>query len=799
MQPDPGLPVDAIAAEVEAALGSSGSCIVIAPPGSGKTTRLPLLLHAMRADTLRTYGRIIVTEPRRVATRAAATRMAATLGERVGETVGYRMRDETRISEATRIEVVTEGVFLRMLQHDPGLDDISAVLFDEVHERSLDIDVSLTLTLDARAILRPDLRVVVMSATLEGERYARLLNAPVVTTTTRTFPVQVTNRPTPAAEVEAAIATLLHELVGRTAGDILVFLPGAREIRGVERQLRRKLLPSNVTVHVLTGTTEPNAASAALLPAPQGCTKVVLATAVAQTSLTIPGVRTVIDSGLSRRSSFVADAGVTRLVTERVSRSTAVQRAGRAGREAPGNGIRRWSCADFDRSAASDVPEITDADLTDTVLQIALWGTTDPSTLKWLDAPPPAHWEAGVEVLRRLGAIDAGGRPTNRGRHLATMPLPARLGSLLLDAVDSGDPDTITRAIALAAELGGGVSTTDRLRRLLPTSPRTSGRRIPLSDGLLAAHAFPERIAARIGDDPARYRLASGITATMTDDDPNRGRPLVVALDLDGDRRAGRIFRSTPLMGKELQSLGLATHERRIATRRPSGRVEVTVETLLGEAVVDRRSDEADDADRIAATLASIDLGAMLSAPTVAALRARVALLRSCDGIAGEWPDWSAERLVRTATAWLVPVLRSRSPRDPLSGVDLAEVLLRSLPPTERHRLDTHAPVSVPIPSGRSVAVDYLDDGGPTIEAKLQEFFGSSQGPRIVDGRFALRLQLLSPAGRPAAVTSDLASFWTNGYAAVRADLRGRYPRHPWPEDPTMATATAKLTPRPRP
>ena len=791
-------PVDGIVADVDAALASSGACIVVAPPGSGKTTRLPLLLHRKLAD------RIIVTEPRRIAARAAATRMAETLGERVGETVGYRMRDETRVGAATRIEVVTEGVFVRMLQHDPGLSDISAVLFDEVHERSLDIDLSLTLALDARAVLRPDLRIVVMSATLEGERYARVLNAPVITTTTRTFPIEVTYRPTPAADVGPAIASLVHEIAGRTAGDVLVFLPGAQEIRAVQRQFSRRPLPGRVVVHALTGTTEPNAARAALSPDPQGRTKVVLATSVAQTSLTIPGVRTVIDSGLARRASFVAEAGVTRLVTERVSRSAAVQRAGRAGREAPGTVVRMWSAAEFGRSAESDVPEITDADLTDTVLQLAIWGTTDPATLTWLDAPPAARWEAAVDVLRRLGALDCDRRPIERGRRLAAMPLPARLGSLLLDAVDSGDPDTITRAIALAAELGGGAPSTDRLRRLLPTAPRTGAPVTPRSDGLLAARAFPERIAGRIGDDPGRYQLVSGIAATLTDDDPNRGHPLLVALDLDGDRRTGRIFRSAPLTLDELRTLELPTTERRIATRRPNGRVEVAVETLLGHAVVARRSDEPDDDDRIAATLASIDLAEMLRAPMIATVRARVALLLSLERenvatTAVEWPDWSVERLAGAAAEWLVPALRGGSTDDPLAGVDLAEVLVRSLPPAQRHRLATDAPASVSIPSGRLVAVDYLDDGGPTIEAKLQEFFGTAHGPRIADNRVRIRIQLLSPAGRPAAVTSDLASFWVNGYAAVRADLRGRYPRHPWPEDPAAATPTAKLTPRPQP
>ena len=806
VRPDPAhFPVDGIAADVAAALAESGSAVVVAPPGSGKTTRLPLLLPALNDPD---GGRIIVTEPRRVAARAAATRMAATLGERVGETIGYRMRDDTRVSAATRIEVVTEGVFVRMLQHDPELSGISVVLFDEVHERSLDIDLSLTLTLDARSVLRPDLQLIAMSATLDIARYARILQARVIETTARTFPVEVTYRPTPAASVDDGIASVLHELTGSATsansrealGDILVFVPGAREIRAVERQLRRRPMPADVIVHALTGTTEPTATAAALSPDPHRRTKIVLATAVAQTSLTISGVRTVIDSGLARRSSFVAEAGATRLVTERVSRSTAIQRAGRAGREAPGRTIRMWSAADFDRSPESDVPEIADADLTDTVLQLAVWGTTDPSTMSWLDPPPAAHWRAAVEVLRRLGAIDPDGQPTARGRRLAAIPLPTRLGSLLLDAADSGDAATIERALALAAELGGGGSTPARLRSLLPS---VHSRGAPLSDGLLAARAFPERIAARIGDDPGRYRLTAGITASMTDDDPNRGAPLVVAIDLDGDRRAGRIFRSAVLTADELRSLNPETRTRRIPKRLPSGRVEVVVETLLGESVIERLTKPPEPDDLVAAALASIDLAEMLRAPTVATVRARVALLGAADEETADpdpvdrWPDWSIERLTASTSDWLVPAVRGRTSSDPLRGIDLAEVLLATLPGDRRHRLAIEAPTTVTIPSSRSVRVDYLDAGGPTVEAKLQEFFGAADGPRILQGRLPLRLQLLSPAGRPAAVTSDLASFWAGGYTAVRTELRGRYPRHPWPDDPTAAVPTAKLKPRP--
>ncbi len=791
-------PADGLVNDVRARLDSDGAVVVVAPPGTGKTTRLPL--HLTEPGTL---DRLIITEPRRVATRAAAERMALTLGEPVGETVGYRMRDETKVSARTRIEVVTEGVFLRMLQNDPGLEGVSTVLFDEVHERSLDIDLSLTLAAHAKSLLRPELRLIAMSATLESERFAELLGASVVATESRTFPLHVREKPTLIAHLADGVVDEL-QLVS-SPGDVLVFLPGTGEIRAVQRVLRRRPLRDGVVVHTLTGSTAPDDVALALRPDPYGRQKVILATAVAQTSITIPGVRTVVDSGLTRRSSFDPRTGLSRLVTERTTKATARQRAGRAGREAPGVVIRMWSGADFERSPDDDVPEIADADLTDTVLQVSVWGVTDPAELRWVDEPPLEHWNAGVETLQQLRALDGDRKPTKLGTALAGLPVPARVGALLVEAAGSGDEATFDRAIALASELVGGTATPARLRRLIARSGgglrRSGSEGRPRSTGQLAAVAFPERIAARVGDDAGRYQLVSGVVATMSDEDPLRGSELVVALEIDGDRRAGRIFRAVPVTVQEVLDLGVSTETIRVPRRLPSGRIETVEHLRMGSAVLSVRVVAPTEEDVVTAVLADLDFDAVLNAGPVAVLRARIAFLRASDPDGSQdvddlWPDWSVPTLAVTAEHWLGPALAGRDPKNPMRGLDIDALLRTQLSHRLRQRLDLEAPVHVAIPSGRAVSVDYLDAGGPTIEAKLQEFFGASTGPRIAKGRVAVRLVLLSPAGRPAAVIADLSAFWKSGYAAVRSDLRGRYPRHPWPEDPESAVATAKAKPR---
>ena len=838
-------PVDGIVDQVTAALRECGAVVVIAPPGTGKTTRLPLLLASAGG-----VDRLIVTEPRRVATRAAAVRMASTLGERVGQTVGHRMRDDTKIGPNTRIEVVTEGVFVRMLQDDPSLEGVSTIFFDEIHERSLDIDLSLTLALDARAVLRPDLKIVVMSATLEGERLAALLAAPLVRTEVVTHPITIIEQPTLMAEMAKGVVDAIHDQMVRAhtntasltgvVGDILVFLPGSPEIRRVENELRRRPLGPGVVVYSLTGSLSPDAAALALNPSADGVRKVVLATAVAQTSITIPGVRTVIDSGLTRRGAYDPLTGTTRLVTERVSKATAVQRAGRAGREGPGSVVRLWSATELDRSAANDVAEIGDSDLTDLALQVALWGATDPLALAWIDPPPTEHWIVAQTLLRRLGALDDGGNATEIGRALGSLPVSTRIGAMLLRAAQTRDFDTINRACSLAARWSGGSSTAGRLRSMLRVhtddrldrgaasetvleSPldgslslaagasigasvgvlnaRLRGElrgelRGGLSDGQLAMVAYPERIAVRAGDDPGRYQLVSGGVATLGSDDPLRGTTVLVAVDLDGDRRAGRIFEAVATTIDEVLALGQALQVRRRSTRLPSGRIETTEQTWMGLAILRQQVVESSADDIAAAALADLDLASVLAAGGVGSLRARVSLLVGLDGSVHGWPDWSISALIDCVEDWLVPALRGRNVKDPLNGLDLAGVLRDTLPYELRRRLDLETPIHVTIPTGRDVKIDYLDDGGPTIEAKLQEFFGIRQGPSIGGGRIPLRLVLLSPKGRPAAITANLGAFWATGYAAVRTDLRGRYPRHPWPEDPTVAVATARAKPR---
>ncbi len=833
VQPEPNsFPVDGIVDQVAAALKECGAVVVVAPPGTGKTTRLPLLLaSAGGAD------RLIITEPRRVATRAAAVRMASTLGEQVGQTVGYRMRDDTKIGPNTRIEVVTEGVFVRMLQDDPSLEGVSTIFFDEIHERSLDVDLSFTLALDARAVLRQDLKIVVMSATLEGERLAALLAAPLVRTQVVTHPITIIERPTLMADVASGVADALHDQMVRAytntagvtdvVGDILVFLPGSPEIRRVENELRRRPLGPGVVVYPLTGSLSPDAAALALNPAADGVRKVVLATAVAQTSITIPGVRTVIDSGFTRRSAYDPLTGTTRLVTERVSKATAIQRAGRAGREAPGWVVRLWSATEFDRSADNDVAEIADSELSDLALQVALWGATDPLALTWIDPPPTHHWLVAQTLLRRLGALDDGGNATEIGRALGSLPVSTRIGAMLLRAAQTKDSDTISRACSLAARWSGGSSTSGRLRSMLRvhTDDRvdrgaagetvlesqsdgslslaagasidrlSNGLSNRLSNGQLAMVAYPERIAVRAGDDPGRYQLVSGGVATLGNDDPLRGTTVLVAVDLDGDRRAGRIYEAVATTIDEVLALGQALEVRRRSTRLPIGRIETTEQTWMGSAMLRQQVVESSADDIASAALADLDLASVLTAGGVGSLRAQVALLIGLDGSENEWPDWSISALIDSAEDWLMPALRGRSAKDPLNGLDLSGVLRDTLAHELRRRLDSETPIHVTIPTGRDVKIDYLDDGGPTIEAKLQEFFGTRQGPSIAGGRIPLRLVLLSPTGRPAAITANLGAFWATGYAAVRTDLRGRYPRHPWPEDPTAAIATARANP----
>jgi ATP-dependent helicase HrpB len=786
--PDLGrYPIDGLAGKVRELLAVDGVCVLIAPPGTGKTTRLPLLLEH--------EGRVIVTEPRRAAAHAAATRMASMLGERVGQRIGIRMREDTRVSAETKIEVVTEGVFLRMLRNDVGLTGIGTVVFDEVHERRLDCDLSIAMCLYARELVRPDLRLVAMSATLDTEKTSQLLGAQTISATVPLFDVSITYEPELLADIATGAARAAVNLLTSTDGDLLVFLPGAREIGTTSRQLERLLRSAGqgVIITPLLGTSSPDETDRALRPAPPGVRKVVLATSVAQTSLTIPGIRSVVDSGLSRRSSFDSETGASRLVTERSSRATAIQRAGRAGREAPGHVVRLWSKAEFERSVETDVGEILDTDLAEMVLTLAVWGITDPSELRWIDPPPPALWEPAVRLLRELGLTDDRGRLTELADSIHDLPAHPRVQAMLAYTKFHGDALSRKRAVDLATDLSGTSSVRQSFQSYMGSALLKHNQRESLSVGLLGARMYPDRIAGRAGTDPGRYQFANGAVATLGADDPNRGASFLVAIELDGDRRTGRIFRSESLTISEIRSLLSNSRTVRTTTLNDLGNVEASEERQYGMLAFDRSTREPTADDVAAAVIDSLDWETLLNSDELQILRTRITIAREAEPV-HEWPDWSDANLRSGTTIeqCIRPASLALPAKQPFAHFQLDQVLLNSLSYNLRQTLDSLAPHTVTLASGRALTIDYGNDGGPTIRSKLQDFLGTHDTPRIAGGSVPLRIELLSPAQRPAATIRDLRGFWQQGYRAVRADLRHRYPKHAWPEDPLSALPTVE-------
>jgi ATP-dependent helicase HrpB len=696
--PDFGrFPVDGLATTVNKLLAVDGTCVLIAPPGTGKTTRLPLLLDH--------DGIIVVTEPRRAAGFAAATRMASMLGERVGQRVGIRMRGDTRVSAATKIEVVTEGVFLRMLRNDVGFTGIGTVVFDEVHERRLDCDLSMAMCLYARELVRPDLRLVAMSATLDTDQTSRLLGAQTISASVPLFDVSLSYEPVLLADIANGAARAVVELLTSTTGDILVFLPGAREIGGAHRCLERLLTSSNANVMVaqLLGNSSPEETDRALRPASPGVRKVVLATSVAQTSLTIPGVRSVVDSGLSRRSSFNAETGTTRLVTERSSRATAVQRAGRAGREATGHVVRLWSKAEFEQSAETDVAEILDTDLAETVLTLAKWGVTRPSQLRWIDPPPPTLWEPAVRLVGDLGLIDDRGLPSALAESVGELPAHPRVQAMLAFVRRNGDSESRKRAVDLATELAGATSVRSAFESYMRTDSSDLTQMKSLSAGLLGAHMFPDRIAGRAGTDPGRYQFGNGAIATLLADDPNRGSSFLVAIELDGDRRFGKIFRSEPLTLLEIRSLLPNSSTTRMANVNGSGNVEVVEERRHGKLVLDRQLLEPTTKDVAAAVLDHLDWPALTKSKDLVLLRTRI-MIAKVAAPEHNWPDWSDANL-RTGEmidASLWPALLTLPAKQPLAQFRLDQILLDSLPYDQLSLLNSLARLRSPWPAEES-------------------------------------------------------------------------------------------------
>jgi len=823
------LPIDDVLSELRAALTAAPAAVLQAPPGAGKTTRVPLELLA---EPWLGDRRILMLEPRRLATRAAARRMAATLGETVGRTIGYRMRMESVTSASTRIEVVTEGVLTRMLQTDPALEGYGIVIFDEFHERSLQADLGLALTLESRRHLRDDLRVLVMSATLDGEAVARLLDdAPIVTSHGRSHPVTLRYLGRRTDErLEDAVVSAIRRALAEEPGDALVFLPGAAEIRRVEDALLRGGLPAGVDVMPLHGTLSQDRQDAAIAPSIEGRRKVVLATSIAETSLTIEGIRTVIDSGVMRVPRFSPRSGMTRLETVRVTRAAAEQRRGRAGRLGPGVCYRLWSELEDAHLLAFGQPEILEADLAPLALELASWGVGDPLELRWLDPPPSAAFAQARELLGELGALDASGVVTAHGRRMAELPLHPRLAHMALRGIELGAADVACELAALLSERDifratpGGADVDVRLRleamrggeHFSPEVDRGSLHRVraiarqiadrlggprSLGDiedaGLLLAYAYPDRIGQLRDGARGRFLLRNGRGATIAAAHPLAASPLVVAADLDGAQRESRVYLAAPVA---LEDVELHFEEQIVVETiiqwEESGLRAVRRESL-GALTLREAPIASPDAELVARALLERIRGEGLEllpwTKGARALQERLLFVRHHET---EWPDASDEALLASLETWLLPSLHGMRRRSDLGRLDVHGLLMGLLTWEQRRQLDEWAPTHLDVPSGSRIPIDYATPEAPVLAVRLQEIFGMLETPRIMRGRVPVVVHLLSPAGRPVQVTRDLASFWRTGYFDVKKDLKGRYPKHYWPDDPLQAEPTRRVRPR---
>ncbi len=767
-------------------------------------------------------GKLIVLEPRRLAARAAAARMAASLGEPVGETVGFRVRMQSRVSARTRIEVVTEGVFTRMILDDPALDGVTAMLFDEFHERSLDADLGLALAKDSQGVLREDLRLLVMSATLDGARVARLLDdAPVVESLGRQFPVETRYLGRdPRARLPDQVVQAVLTALAETSGGVLVFLPGQGEIRQVEQRLAERIRDPKVEIAPLYGAMDVAAQDRAIAPAPPGIRKVVLATSIAETSLTLAGVRVVVDAGFSRVPRYDPARGLTRLETVRVSLASADQRRGRAGRTEPGVCYRLWDEPETRALVPFSRPEILESDLSRLALDLARWGARDAADLAFLDPPPSAAMAEARGLLRRLEALDEAGALTPHGRSIAELPLPPRLAHMVLEGAKAGAAERAARLAVLLTEQGLGgtdVDLRERLRRLTrEDGPRAKDARALAArwarsgvggatpgdgysdEGLLLAAAYPERIARQRGGH-GEYRLASGRGAYLQPTEALAREPWLAVGELGGGEARDRILSAVPLDEAALLEAfaGQVEAVDEVQTD-AAGRVSAKRVRRLGRIVIDERRIERPEPALIErALLAQVRERGVASLPWGEAaerLRARIAFLREQGG--EDWPDLSDAALLTVVEAWLAPLLAGRTSLNSLSAADLDGAVRTPIPWELQRRLDAEAPEAWTAPTGTRCQIDYAAEGGPRIEVRVQELFGLGVHPAIANGRVALTLSLLSPARRPIQTTRDLPGFWRGSWADVRKDMRGRYPKHPWPEDPLAAPPTTRVKPR---
>jgi ATP-dependent helicase HrpB len=877
---DTPLPIDVVLDQLARTLAGSNAAAVVAPPGAGKTTRVPL---ALLDEPWVKSRKIIVLEPRRLAARASAERMAHTIAERVGDTVGYRVRFGSKVSRATRIEVVTEGIFSRQILDDPELSDVAAVLFDEFHERSLDADLGLALARDAQTGLREDLRILVMSATLDGARVARLLgDAAVIESQGRAFPVETRYLGRKAdAPLERQMADAIAMALRADPGSVLAFLPGAAEIRRTQNFLGERVQDASVEIVPLFGALDASVQDRAIAPAPKGRRKVVLATSIAETSLTIEGIRIVVDSGVSRVPRYEPDIGLTRLETVRASRAAVDHRDGRAGRTEPGVCYRLWDEPQTASLAPYTQPEILSADLSSLVLDLAQWGVSDPSTLAFLDSPPAPALKEARSLLRELGALDADGRITEEGRSLRALALPPRLARMIVDSHRLGAGEQAAEIAAVLTERGLGGDSIDldvrldqfrrdrspragsaralaqrwasqvanenvtirsadanNVRAAAPSSPspragegRGGGsgatgasvaatpspqgggepRGVPQSrrehpargagepsTGVMLALAFPDRVARNRGN--ASFVLANGRGAAVDQASALARAPYIAVAELTGSAASGRILLASPITQAEIEqhfadqieTVDEISFDRGALALR--ARRKKTLHTITLSETPLALQPSMETARVLADGLISSGLDRLPWSKALKQWRDRVMFLRNAEG--EPWPDLSDDALAAQCEAWLVAALYDKTSLKELSSGDLSDALMTLLPWELRTRLEREAPTNFEAPTGTMLSIDYEAEQGPTIAVRLQELFGLNTHPSIAKGTVPLVVELLSPAHRPVQVTRDLPGFWRGSYAAVRSDLRGRYPRHPWPEDPASAMPTRRVKPR---
>ncbi len=816
---DAPLPIDVVLEPLAEALRVRPNAVLVAPPGAGKTTRVPL---ALLDEPWTKGGKLLVLEPRRLAARGAADRMARTLGEKVGDTVGLRVRLGSKIGPQTRIEVITEGVFTRMILDDPELTGVAAVLFDEFHERSLDADLGLALALDAQSGLREDLRLLVMSATLDGARVAALLgDAPVIESEGRAFPVQTKRLPRdPSRRIEDQVAEAVRRALREETGSLLVFLPGQGEIRRTESLLRETIKDPAVIVAPLYGAMDQRAQDEAVQPAPAGRRKVVLATSIAETSLTIEGVRVVIDSGLARVPRFEPDLGLTRLETVRASRAAADQRRGRAGRTEPGVCFRLWEEAADGALEAFARPEILSADLSGLLLDCAAWGVADPAALRFLDPPPvPAVTEAR-KLLADLDALDEAGRLTPQGRAIRDLPLPPRLARMVVEAGRRGEAALAADIAAVITERGLGGTGVDLARRVdafrrerggrademrrmarswaaavQKTADATSSERA----GAVLALAFPDRVAKARGATGA-FVMVNGRGANVEAHDALAREPFLAVAEIAGSAGAARILLAAPLSREDIEE-EFASHIREaeeLSFDRAAAALRARRVRRLGAVVLEERtmpvpaSDEA--ARALARGIAALGISRLPWSKGLAQWRDRVLFLRRADP--ESWPDLSDEALAKRAEEWLAPHLHGVSSLAQIGADALDAALKAQLDYAALRRVEADAPTHFEAPTGNRHAIDYDAEEGPVLAIRVQELFGLKAHPAVAGGRLPLVLHLLSPAHRPIQITKDLPGFWAGSWSAVKSEMKGRYPRHPWPEDPAAAMPTARAKPR---